>query len=75
TIKLSTLPDGVYHLASRSVDEVGHLSGESHAFTLTVKTPAPRATQAQFLVGVPANLTRTTTDAPPPGGPLALTDK
>jgi hypothetical protein len=46
SVKLATfLPDGTYHLRTRAVDEVGHVSDPSpHAFTLKVVTrPAPRA--------------------------------
>lgn len=64
SIKLNHLDDGTYFLSARSSDEVGHLSEESNAFKLTVKTaptPAPKAVvaRAQFLKA-------------PPGGPLSL---
>ena len=72
TIKLSYLPDGVYHLSARSSDEVGHLSAESNPFKLTVKTIVPPGPKAQFLIDVPSFPVRTATSASPPGGPLGL---
>ena len=55
SIKLTTVPDGVYLLRARSSDEVGHLSNESNPFTLYVKT-APAKHLAASAPGGPLAL-------------------
>ena len=76
TIKVSYLPDGIYHLSARSSDEVGHLSQPSNPFILKIKTnpppPAKPTAKAQFLIGVPNFSNSATTATTPPGGPLSL---
>ncbi len=65
TIRLDTLVPGVYHLRSRAVDEVGHLTDESNAFTLFYEPLKRKDRTTPELITTVPNL-------PPPGGPLAL---